>query len=72
MQDPWTKKRTRSREIQANEYFVAVLAHLLIQDLEEITIPFEDQIKERLIREKSGATKYFFMVHAKKILINQS
>ena len=52
------KDRVGCREIQTPEYFISVLAHLLIQDLEKITMQFEDQIKERLIGEKSGCWRH--------------
>ena len=50
----------KSREIQANEYFVTVLAHLLIQNLEKITIPFEDQIKININQREIWHYKVFF------------
>ena len=51
------------REIQKAEYFDSILACLSIKDLEKITIPFKDQMKEILIGEKSDCWRYKFFLH---------
>ena len=40
------------REIQRAEYFDSILARLSIEDLEKMTMQFEDQMKEIVIGEK--------------------
>ena len=40
------------REIQRVEYFDSILARLSIEDLEKMTMQFEDQMKEIVIGEK--------------------
>ena len=40
------------REIQRAEYFDSILARLSIEDLEKMTMQFEDQMREIVIREK--------------------
>ena len=40
------------REIQRVEYFDSILARLLIEDLEKMTLQFEDQMKEIVTEEK--------------------
>ena len=40
------------REIQRVEYFNSILARLSIEDLEKMTMQFEDQMKEIVIGEK--------------------
>ena len=40
------------KEIQRAEYFDSILARLSIEDLEKITMQFEDQMKEIVIGEK--------------------
>ena len=40
------------REIQRAEYFGSILARLSIEDLEKMTMQFEDQMKEIVIGEK--------------------
>ena len=63
------------REIQRVEYFHSILARLSIQELEKITVHFDDQMKEILIGEKFDCWRHKVFLHAgyvKNILISQS
>ena len=59
-------------EIKKGEYFDSILAHLSIEDLEKITMQFEDQIKEIVTGEIVGVIKYFCTGHVKNMPVSQS
>ena len=46
------------KEIQRAEYFDSILARLSIEDLEKMTMQFEDQMKEIVIGQKDDGWRH--------------
>ena len=61
------------REIERAEYFDSILAPLSIEDLEKMTMQFEDQMKEIVIGEKYDCWRHkIFLYGSCEVYPNQS